>query len=372
MFLKPNWPLALMKSALNAHLIIALSLLFGGVFATPFSHAQTTSPTHSQARSSAVVPTGNGAISITEWLTRMNEASMLRRSYVGTMVQSTREGMSSARIWHACDGQTQVERIESLTGAPRSTIRKDDKIATFIPELKLVRLEKREGMNASSGASLTDFFKPGASNIPDFYTVRSLGNERVAGLEAEVVQLYPRDNLRYGYRLWTERKTALVLKLQTLDATGGVLEQAAFSELQLEAPVKADKLKQMMKPQSGWRVEQTDIVKTTAIAEGWALKSPVPGFKSVSCHKRGSASIKTNADANAADDTLQWVFSDGLATVSLFVENFDKTRHTQEGVASAGATNTLLRRMNDFFLTAVGEVPLQTLRDFASALERKR
>ncbi len=353
---KRNRPLVLIRATQFAHLLIAFSLLLISSL-LPLQ-------TMAQVNAQAPVPTGNGAISVNEWLSRMHEASMQKRSYIGTMVQSSREGMSSARIWHACDGLTQVERIEALTGSPRSSIRKDDKLVTFMPEIKLVRMEKREGMG--SVGSFTELLKPGANSIPDFYTVKALGQERIAGLEAEVVQLQPRDGLRYGYRLWTERKTALVLKLQTLDATGAVLEQAAFSELQLDAPVKMEKLTKMMKPQEGWRVEQSDVLKTTAAAEGWALKSAVPGFKSVSCHKRGTASTATS------DDVLQWVFSDGLATVSLFVENYDKSRHTQEGVASAGATNSLFRRMQDHFLTAVGEVPLQTLRDFSAALERKK
>jgi sigma-E factor negative regulatory protein RseB len=363
MFFKLNRHLALINTAPSAHLFIAFGLVLSAAFSPLVAQAQSTG-----AATAAVQPTGQGAISVNEWLTRMHEASMQKRSYVGTMVQSSREGMSSARIWHACDGVSQVERIEALTGVPRSSIRKNDKMLTFIPEAKLVRMEKREGMGERMGtnANFTELLKPGASNIPDFYSVKSLGQERVAGLEAEVVQLIPRDGLRYGYRLWTERKSALVLKLQTLDASGVVLEQAAFSELQLDAPVKADKLKQMMKPVEGWRVEQVDVVKTTAAAEGWQLKAAVPGFKSVNCYKRGSAS------ASMSDDSVQWVFSDGLATVSLFLENFDKARHTQEGVGAAGATNSLFRRLQDHFLTAVGEVPLQTLRDFAGALERKK
>jgi sigma-E factor negative regulatory protein RseB len=340
-----------MKSARNALFLVAMSL------SAAIALAQTRV---------APVPTGDGAISVNEWLVRMHEASMKKRSYVGTLVQSSRDGMSSARIWHACDGLSQIERIESLTGAPRSSIRKDDKLLTFLPEAKLVRMEKREGLG--TGASFTDLLKPGANQIPDFYTVKSLGTERIAGLDADVVQLHPLDGLRYGYRLWTERKNALVLKLQTLDANGAILEQAAFSELQLDAPVKIDKLKAMMKPSDGWRVEQANVTKTTASAEGWNLKSAVPGFKSVSCHKRGAA----ESGLSSQDGTVQWVFSDGLATVSLFLENFDKARHTQEGLASAGATHSLFRRINEHFLTAVGEVPPQTLRSFAAALERKK
>lgn len=343
------------KSALNATKSIVMSVCMVSMLMPTMAHAQ------------AAVPTGNGAISVNEWLARMHEASMQKRSYVGTMVQTSRDGMSSARIWHACDGQNQIERIEALTGSPRSSVRKNEKVLTYLPEAKLVRIEKREGLGDALGSgNFTDLLKPGAGNIPNFYTVKSLGQERVAGLEADVVQLNPRDQLRYGYRLWTDRKTALVLKLQTLDAGGAVLEQAAFSELQLDAPVKAEKLKQMMKPAEGWRMEQADVVKTTAATEGWQLKNTVPGFKGVNCYKRGSAT------ANVADDSVQWVFSDGLATVSLFIENFDKARHTQEGAAASGATNSLFRRMQDHFLTAVGEVPLQTLRDFAQALERKK
>jgi sigma-E factor negative regulatory protein RseB len=348
-YLMPKALFAGFKHAQIALFFVAMS----GFFAASFAQTAV-SP----------VPTGDGAIAVNEWLARMHEASMKKRSYVGTLVQSSRDGMSSARIWHACDGNSQVERVEALTGAPRSSIRKDDKLVTFVPEMKLVRVEKREGLGAS--ASFTELLKPGANRIPDFYTAKSLGGERIAGLEADVVQLNPRDGLRFGYRIWTDRKSALVLKLQTLDASGAVLEQAAFSELQMDAPVKMEKLKSMMKPAEGWRVEQADAIKTTASAEGWNLKAPVPGFQSVSCHKRGMAS------PTPADDTVQWVFTDGLATVSLFLETFDKARHTQEGSASSGATNSLFKRMNEYFLTAVGEVPPQTLRSFAQAIERKK
>lgn len=353
-----------MKSAQNAHLLIAISASCVLALMPLASLAQTaTAPLKSVAAS----PAGDGVLSVNEWLVRMHEASMQRRSFIGTLVQTSRDGMSSARIWHTCDGVSQIERVEALTGAPRSSIRQDDKLVTFIPEAKLARVEKREGTLLAGGspAGFAELLKPGAHQIPDFYTVKTLGTERIAGLEADVVQLSPRDSLRYGYRIWTERKTALVLKLQTLDASGAVLEQAAFSELQLDAPVKADKLKSMMKPAEGWRVEQTELVKTTAAAEGWALKQAVPGFKGVSCHKR-------NATQAASGEMVQWVFSDGLASVSLFVEAYDKNRHTQEGVATTGATNSLFRRINDYFLTAVGEVPPQTLRNFAAALERKK
>jgi sigma-E factor negative regulatory protein RseB len=69
---------------------------------------------------------------------------------------------------------------------------------------------------------------------------------------------------------------------------------------------------------------------------------------------------------------MQWVFSDGLAAVSLFVEPYDRQRHRQEGLFASGATQTLTRRIQDWWLTAVGEVPHQTLNAFAQSLERRK
>lgn len=292
---------------------------------------------------------------VSEWLLRIHEASRLR-SYAGTFVVSSNAGaMSSARIWHACDGELQVERVESLTGARRSTFRRNDEVVTFLPELRVARAEKRESLGI-----FPEVLRGSENTIAEFYTARRVAQDRVAGFDADVVQLLPKDSLRFGYRIWSEQKTGLVVKTQTLDADGGVLEQAAFSELQLDAPVRADKLAQMMVVPPGWRVERPEAVKTTAEAEGWALRAPVAGFKPMSCYKR------------PVEGVMQWIFSDGLASVSLFVESHDRQRHRKEGVFASGATHTLTRRIQDWWLTAVGEVPPQTLKAFAQNLERRK
>ena len=300
---------------------------------------------------------GRGERSVGEWLLRMHEASR-RRSYVGTFVVSSYAGaLSSARIWHACEGDVQMERVESLSGVPRAIFRRNDDVMTFLPESKVARSEKRESLG------LFPSLLTGSDNsIPDYYGARGVGADRVAGHDADVVHVAPKDNLRYGYRIWSERKSGLVVKLQTLDTDGKVLEQAAFSELQLDAPVRMDRLAQMMASTDGYRVEKADVVKTTAAAEGWSLKATVAGFKSMSCYKRP-----------ASENTMQWIFSDGLASVSLFVEPYDRQRHTQEGLfAAVGATQTLTHRIQDWWVTAVGEAPPHTLKAFALSLERRR
>ena len=301
--------------------------------------------------------------SVSEWLMRMHEASR-QRTYVGTFVVQAGDKMSSARIWHACDGEQQMERVESLTGAPRSTYRRNDKVVTFLPESRVVVAETRESLGL-----FPNLLGAADSSIAQFYRVQaSSDSERVAGFEADVVQLRPSDNLRFGYRIWSEKKTGLVVRLQTLDGEGRVLEQVAFSELQLDAPVSMVKLTQMMGNTEGYQVEKPEMLKTTSTDEGWILKNGVPGFKSMNCFKRAMGAGVNGKQSN----TFQWVFSDGLASVSLFVDVFDPVRHTRAGTRAMGATHTLTRRIGEWWLTAVGEVPPQTLAAFAQALERKK
>lgn len=303
--------------------------------------------------------------SVSEWLVRMHEAAR-GMTYIGTFVVSSASGgMSSARIWHACDGVQQIERVEALTGAPRSTFRRNDQVITFLPESRIARTEKRESLGLFPG-----LLQGSSATVGDFYVIQKSGVDRVAGFESEVVHLMPKDQLRFGYRIWSERRTGLVVKLQTLSPDGQVLEQSAFSELQMDAPVKMDKLAAMMANTDGYRVEKVEPVKTTAAAEGWFLRNPVAGFKAVTCYKR------PGNGASGQDGAVQWIFSDGLASVSLFLEAFDRQRHPQEALMSMGATQTLTRRLpdkgGDWWLTVVGEVPVQTLKAFAQALERRK
>ncbi|MDB5869823.1 MAG: sigma regulatory protein MucB/RseB [Polaromonas sp.] len=300
--------------------------------------------------------------SLNDWLMRMHQAST-NRSYMGTFVVSAGGNMSSAKIWHVCEGKQQVERVETLTGAPRSIFRHNDQVVTFIPDHKLARSEKRESLGL-----FPELFQSADSRIADFYKFRQEGIERVAGVDADIITLTPKDSLRFGYRVWTERKNGLVVKLQTLDADGKVIEQAAFSELQLDAPVRMDKLIQMMGKVEGYRVEKPVLVKTTASVEGWALKTPVAGFNPISCYRRP---VSAAADAVAGEAPLQWIFSDGLASVSIFVEPFDRQRHIRESSLSLGATQTLTRQLDAYWITLVGEVPIATLKLFASGLERR-
>ena len=339
----------------------ALAVLCMAQFAT----AQTAvgGPSASIAARSAAASDETPQLGVVDWLKRMHGAAR-RHSYVGTFVVTVAAGnLSSARIWHACEGDLQIERVDVLSGPPRTTFRRNDQVLTFLPDQRVVKSEKRENQDL-----FPNLLGVPDSAVADFYTVKVVGKGRVAGFDTDVIQLMPRDNLRFGYRVWTEKNSGLLTKLQTVDSDGRVVEQSAFSELQLDAPVKVQALAQMMGSTAGYRMEKSQVERTTPQAEGWMLKSPVPGFKSTSCYRRAMGA------ASSAERTLQWTFTDGLATVSLFLEPYDAKRDAREGLLALGATYTLTRRLadpsGDWWLTAVGEVPPRTLDAFAQSLAR--
>lgn len=303
--------------------------------------------------------------SVEKWLLRLHEVAS-QRAYVGTFVLTAGNYMSSARIWHVCEGSQQIERVEALTGARRSTYRRNDQVVTYLPESREAIAEKRESLGL-----FPSLLSRADSSIAQYYRLEAMGTDRVAGFGADVVHLVPRDNLRFGYRVWTEQTTGMVIKLQTLDARQTVLEQAAFSDLQMAQPLSWVKLSAMMDNTDGYVVKKPELIPTSADQQGWRLKASVPGFKSMSCHKRQESGAGVN------EGPLQWVFSDGLASVSLFIETFDSARHKtpqhhDQYRYLIGATHMQTRRIGEWWLTAVGEVPQQTLQRFAQSLERNK
>jgi sigma-E factor negative regulatory protein RseB len=294
---------------------------------------------------------------LAEWMQRLHDAAR-NRAYTGTFVVQSGSDMAVSKIWHVCDGRQQLERIETLTGSPRITLRRNDEVMTFMPERQMVLKERRDALRI-----FPDFLRTSSQKIETYYKAWRVGRERVAGVDAEVVDVVPKDALRHGYRIWSESSTGLVVKLQTRDASGQVLEQVAFTELQLNVPLKTDVLARQMNNTKGMRVVQPQITPTQAEGHGWRLRADVPGFQAM------STQVRSYSDGQS---TLQWIFSDGMASVSVFLQSFDANRHKQEGALADGVMQSMSKRVGDHWITTMGEVPAGTLGLFMQSIQHTR
>ena len=300
---------------------------------------------------------------VRSWLMRIHEAASLR-NFQGTFIVSAGGAVSSARIAHFCDGRNQFERIDSLDGQTRHVFRYNDLVHTLWPQARVALVEQRDLLQ-----SFPALLKVGDDRIADFYDVRPQGIERVAGHEASVLLLRPRDGLRFGYRLWAEKVSGLLLRADVLGNHGEILETSAFSDVSIGVRSQPDAVLDPMRKLDGYRVVKSTLKPTKLEAEGWTLRQSVPGFRQVSCVKRP---LDGDPESNGpAAEALQTIYSDGLTYVSVFIEPFSAERHTKAMLTSIGATQTLMRRQGDWWITVVGDVPAATLKAFASGLERR-
>ncbi len=309
------------------------------------------------------------------WLLRIHEAAG-HRNFQGIFVVSGGGGVSSARIAHYCEGKSQFERSESLDGQPRHVFRHNDVVHTVWPGSRVVMVEQRDLISSFPG-----LLQAGDDRIAEFYEVRSLPPDRVAGHDANVLLVKPKDTYRYGYRLWADRASGLLLRADVLGERGDVLETSAFSEVSIDVKPQPETVLQPMKRIDGYRIVRPTLTPTTLEAEGWGLRVGVPGFRQVSCVKRpieGASpddrdpGVLAQEQHRSRSPVLQTIFSDGLTYVSVFIEPFDPQRHTRAMSTAVGPTQTLMQQLGDSWVTVIGDVPPATLRQFAKGLERKK
>jgi sigma-E factor negative regulatory protein RseB len=303
------------------------------------------------------------------WLTRIRSAAS-SANYQGTMVFSVGGTMSSSRVGHYAVGDQTYEHLEALDGRQQRILRHNDAVHTLWPQTRVAVIEKRETRAAWS--TTPQQVDPQAL---ERYEMRREGTARVAGRDATVFMLRPRDLLRFPQRLWADEATGLVLRADVIGQPEGataapaVLESTQFSEVAIGVrPRPETVLQELRNPRSldGWRVVRPQQQRTELAAEGWVLQRPVAGFQLAGCVRRG---METAGDEASV---LQAVFTDGLTHVSLFVEPYQPQRHRGELRARQGATGTLMQRRGEHWLTVVGDVPPATLKLFAEALDRRR
>ena len=315
----------------------------------------------------ASAPAGDGpaqARDVRAWLMRIHEAAT-HRNFQGTFVVTGGGAVSSARIAHFCEGPNQFERSESLDGQTRHVFRHNDVVTTLWPATHVATVEQRAMVS-----EFPSLLQAGDDRITEFYDVRKQGAERVAGYEANVLVVMPRDNYRYGYRLWADQATGLLLRADVLGERNEVLETSAFSDIAIGVKPQPESVLAPMRKLDAYRVLRPVLTPTKLEAEGWSQRQTAPGFRQVSCVKRPMDAMVPSDKASADQQVLQTIYADGLTYVSVFIEPFNPQRHTRPVLASVGPTQTLMQQQGDWWITVVGDVPPATLRVFAKGLER--
>ncbi|WP_211442279.1 MucB/RseB C-terminal domain-containing protein [Collimonas humicola] len=295
------------------------------------------------------------------------QAAAQKLNYSGTFIYQQANQIRTSRITHVLEGRNEIEKLEILDGQPREYIRRNEDVTGYMPETKTKIVEKRvtqDGFPAILAALPSD--------LSDYYNIKLGETGRVAGFDCQAVLLEPRDNMRYGYKLWAEKNSGLLLRAQTLNGKNEIIEQISFTQIGI-GNVDHRSLKPSFGNTSSWHTE-SNVINPANLNE-WSVTGMPAGFKKVRELKRlvtdgPPAKSSASAPATAARrEVSQLIFSDGLVAISIFIEPGSQSR--TEGSLQQGALNIVGKRQGDYWLTIVGDVPPAAMRQVANSIELK-
>jgi sigma-E factor negative regulatory protein RseB len=291
-----------------------------------------------------------------EWLERMNKA-LTTQNYVGvfTHVRGTRT--ETLRIIHRVRGRDVSERLQSLDASGREFIREGDELTCYFPDKRTVLVERRSPDGPLLGA-LPSLADGGDSQV---YEIRGGERERLLGRTTRVVALHPRDEYRYGYRLWIDEQTSMPLKTQLCDKSGRVIEQILFSSIDLPERISDSMFKPQMDASNYRWLRAEQRVASTSVPALWEAMRLPPGFR--------IAMRSNQAMPGSSEPVAHLVFTDGVASVSVFVEPRKRDAKPTEGPARVGSASAFSTVVDDHQVTAVGEVPPNTVKFIATQVK---
>lgn len=295
-----------------------------------------------QAQAQTQTPASSEAL---EWLRRIYLATE-KLSYTGTFVYQQGDRTETSRITRRAESTGSIEKLEVLDGSPREVVRTRDEIRCYLPDSQTVKVDRRRDLR-----SFPALLPAQVSSLAEYYAISMDETGRVAGYDCQAIVLAPRDELRYGYKLWADVQTGMLLKARAFNRNGETVEQFTFTQLEI-GPVPRERVRPRVVART-WRVEQAAVGPANLAQAGWSMGAELPGFRKV---------IEITRTLRQGQPVRQVVYSDGLAAVSVFIEPLaGRTETPAMGLASMGAVHVYTREVASHLVTVVGETPAESV-----------
>ena len=308
------------------------------------------------------------------WLERMSY-SLEYLNYEGTLVQFRGADAAVMRIVHRVENGVPTERITAMDEVGREIIRRGEEVTCILPDQQAVLVGTRSGEQQGS-SPLREQFAGDVRFDSRYYRLALANGGKLVGRDTRVVTVRPTDGYRYGYRLWLDHATAIPLKVQIAADDGVVVEQLLFSDISLPERIPASSVRPSLTIDSyTWQRSPARALPVPVAGAGagagpavvvepgaWRVESLPPGF-----------SLRAVRSQRAAGSTAlleHLVYSDGVASVSVFVEAGVAAAEQVEGPSRMGAANAFTTMTGGFLVTAVGEVPIPTVETIARSVRQ--
>ena len=294
---------------------------------------------------------------IEKWLAKMHHAAHMI-NYDGTFVYGQNNEMTSMQIIHSVDKNGEFERLISLDGSGREVIRSGDTVTCVLPDKKSVVVDK-----SRPDSEFPPAFPLKIEQLSKFYTFHFGKEGMVAGRAAVKLMIKPKDVYRYARTLWIDAKTGLLLKDHLVDDNGKIVEQFMFTQINYPAVIEKHRLTSGSKHKkfTWYKAEDSKTKDDVNKSMNWKVMAVPTGFvPGVKRHHKMTMS---------AMPVEHFMYSDGLSSVSIFVEKQMDQSKNLVGSSTMGAVNAYGRAVGKYHVTVVGEVPHATVKMIGDSVE---
>ena len=282
------------------------------------------------------------------WLDKMARA-IREQAYDGTFTYMRGHDLDTVRIVHDFRDGSEFERLVHLNGEAREIIRTDDEV--------ICHHAGDDATDLNHGVPLGPFsrvFNESIADMQNYYQFSLQGRDRVADRASVRLDINPRHTDRYGYRLWLDDQTGLLLQSR-LGYQGKGLEVFQFSRIEIGADIAQAELASSIQDDSVQHELTLELAKEEPVKAQWRVKWLPAGFKRSIVRQKGVNGV---------------LYTDGIATFTVFVE---KQTNAQLANLSTrmGGTVVISRWLSASGqqITVVGELPIKTARRVAESVE---
>jgi sigma-E factor negative regulatory protein RseB len=278
-----------------------------------------------------------------QWLARMAQAGSTLE-YQGVLVYAHDGRVESMRVSRSIGAKGLREEIVALNGGRRAIVRENGTVTTTDPERGTTQVGHDE-------FPLLTFDPSALKRAAELYRLSLVGGDRMAGLDARVLEARPTDSSRYGYRLWVEPHSGMVLGSTLQAPDGAQVEQMMFTSVAMSSAPSNVRIVPQLVPNAP---TSAAIMGPSAWRLGWLP----PGFRLIA------------SPPSASELQSHLLFTDGLAYVSIYIEPLAKAAHPMDGPIKRGALNLFARPVDDSQVVVIGDVPAATAERIARGVQR--
>lgn len=304
----------------------------------------------------------SGDVAAQALIERMQSAAS-SLSFSGTFVHQQDSVLQTSRIIQHSEGRQITTRLQALEGHRQEIVRTPAETRTYMPDRQMVKRDQTTQRRPVFPAMFTS----NASLVMRNYDVVMGGSMRIADVDAQEVLFKPRHDHRWPIRAWIDKRTSLLVKCQKLDVEQRVIEQVAFTELNLSAkPSSSAMLNSAFAGARQWKMHDATMVSVASPVSLKFKPETLKGFELMSVLERASA-----PGSAIPFEVRRYVLTDGIALVSVFVYPKSPGGSSIDKPRRKGGQSLMSRETADAWLTVIGDVPPEVLGQFVSSIEWK-